>query len=195
MTPTLMRLPRPTEFDDQYFTPSDDVLKSIGYVVIAAAGPEDLLHHLYWDISMLNKKCGPIVTKDMRPNRMAEDLAKMAETSGYTEDKVSALKNVLSDLKRAIEDRNRCIHWIWDKNKKGEHRISAPQYKGEKGGELPITPEYLRSLALDFAWIETRLNSFLLTEKELTKKRDKQGALKDVYVPAPWLNDSQSPPE
>lgn len=177
---------RPADFADPYYTPPEDVLQSLGYITVVSAGIEDLIHGLFWRCAGLSDERGTIITRDMKPYRMIDDIVRLALVRKWPDKQIADLKDIFSDLKKLVEKRNQCIHWLWDKTQTNEHRIYTPAYKAERK-TISYTSEDLQALAEDLAWIEVRLDSHYLTPSALTKKRKGLGADKDLYAPAPWL--------
>ncbi|WP_214471764.1 hypothetical protein [Mesorhizobium sp. dw_380] len=185
----MLKSPRPVAFEDPNLVPTDDVLKAIGYIAVVAAGIEDCLHAMHWKYANLSEKCGQIVTGEMRPSRLTQDIIKLAQASNVHRIIVEDLKDIFHDLRELTASRNQLIHWIWDKSGNDSHVLYAPLYKPERT-ERKFTTAELDSLAQDLAWVEIRIETHLLPEGDLKKKREKLGHERDLYAPAPWLGSS-----
>lgn len=51
----------------------------IGRIAIVAASIEDIFHLLHWQFAGLSDSIGPIITADVKPNRLTEDILRIAK--------------------------------------------------------------------------------------------------------------------
>jgi hypothetical protein len=184
--PHAPKIPRPPDFLEAYLSPTPQMLNALGFVAVAAAGVEDVLHSLYWRLCGLTQAQGPIVTGNMRLDRLADDMARFAEASKMDRKQVEDLRDTFSDLKQLTTKRNQLLHGIWRKASHTAHKLASPGYRS-KVEIITWTAEEVLNLAYDLEWMEARLESHCSTRERLLKRRKALGANKDVYAPAPWL--------
>jgi hypothetical protein len=68
-----------------------EMLQALGNLAVVSAQAEELLHKIYWRHAGLNVQSGPIVTDNLNPKRLEEDITKFV---GLDKTK----KNILDDL-------------------------------------------------------------------------------------------------
>jgi hypothetical protein len=121
---------------DWYYRPPDDVLRAIGQIAVTCASIEDILHFIHWRYVDTYWAVGPILTGDMKPRRLIEDIIKIAVATEEEDERVSDLKDLFADYRELSEKRNKIMHWIWyqpeKKSRFPTHRLLPPTYKGEK---------------------------------------------------------------
>jgi hypothetical protein len=94
--------------------------------------------------------------------------------------KLKDLSDATADLKFRIQRRNEVVHWLWKRS-----GVQPPAYKSGRAN-IPYTAKEVSELANDLTWIDTRLASHAMSEKQLLQLRKEQKNA-DLYAPAPWL--------
>lgn len=178
----MSKMPRPKGFKDPLYMPPAPVLRALGRVAAVSAGIEDELHAFYWQLLGVRDEIGKIITADMRANRMAEDILKLARSSKQSPNIIDDLVDLFADFREKNQRRNQVLHWIWD-----EQGVEAPSYKSVTRIKQKYSVKDVNALADDLIWIETRLSSHTKSPAELQKLRSELGAEADLYAPAPWL--------
>jgi hypothetical protein len=121
----MSKLPRPKGFEDPNFMPSQSILKALGRVSVVSASIEEELHAIYWKMLNATDSVGKVITGDMRANRMAEDILKIAKAAKMVQAKIEDLEDLFKDFKEKNQKRNQCLHWIWESSRE----VKAPAYK------------------------------------------------------------------
>jgi hypothetical protein len=176
---------RPSKFKDPYFLPDSGTLEALGTVTVAASGVEEMLHTLYWKLAGVGDKQGAILTREMKPNRLADDIIKLAGLAKLNAKQIDDLKDIFAHHKSLSGRRNEYIHWIWIDSNKDRHKIRSPAYRGEE--ERVVSTEEVNALAADLSWLQSRLDSHCVSQEELLATRKRLGKDCDLYAPAPWL--------
>ena len=101
------------EYDGMYQRPSDEVLRAIGRIAVNCASIEDILHFIHWRYIDTLWEVAPILTGDMKPSRLMDDIIKIAVAVGEEEDRIDDLKDLFADYRELSEKRNKCMHWLW----------------------------------------------------------------------------------
>lgn len=179
---------------DVYYTPPDDVLKAIGKIAVNCASIEDILHSIHWRYLEIPFDVGPILTADLKPSRLMDDIIKIAVEFGEDEDRVQDLKALFADYRELSEQRNKCMHWLWAQpvKKSRRHRLYPPNYKRGKL-DVHFDIKELNRLADDLVWVEARMRTHALTDDEFEQERKLSGRYKHGLVPAPWLDKRPRP--
>ncbi len=190
----------------------DQVLKLLGKIAIIAASIEDLLHKIYWKYCGVDEKYGPIITDNLSPKRMSEDIIKIVKKDPSKKRIFDDLNIIMKELEALNEKRNRIIHWNWPVAGSrlpkdilvtdqapmvpSPYKITRPAYK-QKGSDFEIFDETkLNQLCDDFWWLKCRLQAHSINEnelRELRKRYSSKGGIEgvpfaDVVLPAPWLD-------
>ena len=156
-----MRLKRPRKFAEEYYgyyyKPPTEILEAIGRVAVESASVDETLYLLYWYYLDVLIDVAPIITRDMKPNRIAEDIIKVAIASGEDDDKLKDLRDVIADYRELADKRNKCMHWFWHQRKNRRHKkhpLMPPAYK--TAAPETFTVDEINNLAFDLAWVERR---------------------------------------
>lgn len=182
----MANIQRPADFVDQKHTPEPDVLAKLGKAAIVAASIDDILHAIYWMHAKLSDSMGMVITRDLKSDRLANELIKIAEAANADAAILADLKDLLQQHKTLAEFRNRLIHWIWNESIGGQIELTPPSNKATQQA-IMINLNILTTLVDDLVWLETRLETHAMSKTELMKARTKLGAKADLYAPAPWL--------
>jgi len=183
------------EFNGYWYIPPDDLMRAIGRVAVRAAAIEDLLHVIYWRYADAAFDVAPIVTRDMRPGRLAEDIIAMAVIFDEDEKIIRDLKDLFADYRAATEKRNQIIHWIRHQPKSKRWRkypLVPPVYKHKKD-PTTFRIKDIDKLADDLSWIEARMYSHSLSADDFEEQRKQFGPFARYIVPAPWLGKRYPP--
>ena len=160
-------------------------------MAVVSASIEDILHIIYWKMAGLSDAVGAVITGDARPNRLTEDIIKIARGAKVDAKIIEDLSDIFTAYRDLATKRNQCIHWTWNAPKGKRIVVEPPTYKT---GAQPVTftLKEMRTLADDLVWIETRLDVHAMSPAELqaAKSRTKNA---NIYVPTPWL-DKPPPP-
>jgi hypothetical protein len=169
-------------------THSPEILQAIGQLAIASAEFEDTCHYIYWKYARLNWATGPVITASLSPNRLTEDIIKLARQTERNKRRLEDLGHIFSAYKNVAQERNSCIHWLWAPMIGSNGYVVRPIHKGPGPGK-PFTAAQICELAYDMAWLEIRLHIHLLTHKSIKAKRVRLWpAEAEVSAPAPWLD-------
>lgn len=187
----MLKTPAPKEFYDTRQLPSQAMLAAIGRVALISASIEDFLHSIHWKYSGLTKEKGPIVTCELRPNRLAEDTLKLAKAAKARQPIIDDLTEVIEDYKASAPQRNELVHWIWEA-KGRNYAVIPPSYKS---GREPkhYSLKVVEQLGDDLLWIEARLSSHALSDAEILAERAHFQEHAEILVPAPWLDKPEPP--
>ncbi len=182
----MAKLPRPNGFEDPKHLPSKTILAEIGRLAIVSASIDDILHAIYWKFARLTDAVGAVITGDIRPGRLVDDIIKVAKAAKVDPKIVDDLKDIFADHKNLAILRNQCIHWTWNRPTGRKIVVEPPTHKT---GHTPITLTLtqIKKLADDLVWIETRLDAHAMTDEELAQRK-KEEKEPDIYVPTPWLD-------
>jgi hypothetical protein len=192
-----------------------DLLQALGQLAVVTAGIEEALHQIYWKHGGLNKHSGPIVTDNLNPKRLSEDILKFARLDPAKANVVADLEVLLAEFEALNTKRNQCLHWIWEKveaeqpdgtpifgilNYKppASYRVKRPAYKKKGAESQPYSAEDIKTLCEKCSWVARRLHAHALDEGELRRLR-RDGAMSmdgetpfstmaDIFWPAPWLD-------
>jgi len=92
---------------------SPKLLQAIGQLAVASAEFEDTCHYVYWKYARLNAISGPIITESLSPNRLSEDIIKLARQIERNKRRTEDIRNIFTLYKKVAQERNSCIHWLW----------------------------------------------------------------------------------
>jgi hypothetical protein len=92
-----------------------NLLEAIGHLAVITAQIEETLHQIYWKHAGLNQNSGPIVTDNLNPKRLSEDILKFARLDPTKVNIVADLELLLGEFETLNTTRNQCLHWIWEK--------------------------------------------------------------------------------
>lgn len=190
-----------------------EMLRALGTLAVLSAGVEEMLHQIYWHHAGLDERIGPIVTDNLNPKKLEEDIKKLVQLDHSKANILADLKILFAEFRTLNTKRNHCLHWIWDNSTNDTpfsfvldqpiaYRLKRPLYR--QSGELAqdFTVADVRNYCNQFAWLSQRLRSHTFSDEALRKKRDElinslpiNGVSQaDLFWPAPWL-DKPLPPE
>jgi hypothetical protein len=189
---------------------SPEILQGIGKLAVISSQIEQLLHQIYWKYAGLRSEIGPVVTENLNPKRLSEDIIKFARRDPNKTNELADLRALLAEFESINVKRNQCIHWIWsivgrnlDLKLSTEppkvvppYRISKPIYKQSGVDFVEFHAEELDALCNDCSWLRARLASHAIAESELRENRrhvSHQGSIDGLsfaylFWPAPWLD-------
>jgi hypothetical protein len=194
---------------------ADEMLRALGKLAVASAQAEELLHQIYWHHAGLDERSGPIVTDNLNPKRLEEDIVKLASFDSSKINILADLKILFSEFRALNTKRNQCLHWSWEaseqegganiilKSNTPAYRLRRPIYKysGAPSQDL-FTVEDVKTYCNDYGWLQFRLRSHTFSDQELRRRRNELSsvapingmAVADLSWPAPWL-DKPLPPK
>jgi hypothetical protein len=164
------------------------LLHAIGRLSVVSAEFENTCHQVYWKYARLNVSSGPIITGDLSPNRLTEDIIKHASLTERNERRIEDLKVIFRQYREVAKRRNQCVHWLWSIMVEDRALVVRPTYKGQ--GESPsFSIEEINDLAGDMVWLQRRLVMHLGSDSAIRRLRASQHAPwnPDFAFPAPWL--------
>ncbi|MCK1533158.1 MULTISPECIES: hypothetical protein [unclassified Bradyrhizobium] len=168
----MLKVKRPKNFADTNQLPREQIMQEIGRIAIVSASIEDLLHALHWEISGLNDLIGPLITSDVKPARLSQDIIKIGKAAKVKQSTIDELRDLFSDYATLAQERNKFVHWIWSWNTKTrEDRIDPPGYKHSREGKY-VSVQDVADVADDLVWVEHRLQN-LVTEFHKRRKTKK----------------------
>jgi hypothetical protein len=162
-----------------------DFLQAIGELAVVTAEIEETLHQIYWKHAGLNQDGGPIVTDNLTPKRLSEDILKFARLDPAKTNIVADLKLLLAEFEALNTARNQCLHWIWEKvetEKPPEgkppfvflnhgaapsYQVKRPAYKAKGIASKPYSQADIQALCNRCHWLSRRLASHAVDESEL----------------------------
>jgi hypothetical protein len=192
---------------------TEAMLRALGKLAVVSAQAEELLHQIYWHHAGLDERSGPIVTDNLNPKRLEEDIVKLVSLDRTKVNILADLKVLFSEFRALNTKRNQCLHWGWEVSEKEgiagvipgsetPYRLRRPIYKysGEPSQNL-FTVENVKTFCKDFSWLQFRLRSHTFSNDELRRRRNELSsappisglAIADLSWPAPWL-DQPLPP-
>lgn len=197
------------------------MLQALGNLAVVSAQAEELLHQIYWHHAGLNEQTGPIVTDNLNPKRLAEDILKLVALDKSKANIHADLKILLSEFETLNTKRNHCLHWIWEGAQEVgplpasmlapvrpvPYALKRPVYRQSGILSQEFSEEDVSSCCRQFAWLTYRLRSHTFSDEQLREKRREMAAmgeiksktevvlnLADLFWPAPWL-DKPLPPD
>jgi hypothetical protein len=177
-----------------------DMLQAIGQLAVVTAEIEQTLHQIYWRHAGLNQDSGPIVTDNLNPKRLSEDILKFARLDPAKANIVADLELLLSEFGALNTTRNQCLHWIWVKvvTEKPQgapafgilnytppptYQVKRPVYKTKGIGSKPYSPEDIQALCNRCSWVARRLHGHAIDESELRRRRQEADGFGTVISP------------
>jgi len=144
-----------------------------------------LLHQIYWKYAGLKPELGPIVTDNLNPKRLSEDILKFVSNNPTKINQLQDLKLLLTEFANINTKRNQCIHWIWSivgrnsdiklstepPQSPTPYRVSRPIYKQSGVDFVEFRPDELDVLCNDCSWLRARLASHAISETDLRENR------------------------
>ena len=188
-----------------------NLLAFLGELAIISAHMEEMLHQLYWKHAGLDDKSGPIVTDNLNPKRLSEDIKKLVALDPAKAHILEDLKILFKEFEDINTKRNHCLHWIWSAIEKTEtpkgslgepdvkyapYRVSRPAYKQAGIASQEFGVNDIEEICQNCNWLNRRLYSHTLSEGTLRNLRgsmETRAHLADIFWPAPWL-DRPLPP-
>jgi hypothetical protein len=197
-----------------------EVLQAIGNLAVVTALIEQDLHMIYWKHAGLVGEKGPIVTDNVNPKRLAEDILKFVALDPTKVRVLADLRILLKEFETLNTRRNQCLHWIWSivgrevpksftpssvpPRIMPPYRVTRPLYRrsGEDSVEFHVAD--VQKLVDDSSWLQKRLATHAMDETNLCQARHDMSKLGDIigvpgfesfadlFFPAPWLD--KSPP-
>jgi hypothetical protein len=192
-----------------------EMLSALGNLAVISAQAEELLHQIYWHHAGLNEQSGPIVTDNLNPKRLEEDIVKFVSLDKAKTNILADLKILFLEFETLNTKRNHCLHWIWQASEKEgttgvtlgstepiSYHLNRPIYRQKGESSRAFTVEDVRAYCKEFSWLQYRLRSHTFGDEQLRqKRRELDGkppldgmAIADLFWPAPWL-DKPLPPE
>ena len=168
-----------------------EMLQAIGHLAVVTAQAEELLHQIYWKHAGLNEKSGPIVTDNINPKRLMEDILKFARLKPEQAELCADLQTLFQEFENINTKRNHCLHWVWEVIESkplemgvgrlgalrvghGEtptYRVKRPAYRQTGVKSEPFTLSQIQQLCIDTSWLIQRFLAHTLTEEQLRKER------------------------
>jgi hypothetical protein len=192
---------------------NEEMLRALGNLAVVSALAEELLHQIYWQHAGLNERSGPIVTDNLNPKRLEEDIVKLVSLDNAKVNILADLKVLFLEFEALNTKRNHCLHWIWEvsaregsialePHKPIPYRLKRPVYRQKGEASQDFTVEDVKAYCKDFSGLQYRLRSHTFSAEELRQKRSEVDSapplmgvsLSDLFWPAPWL-DKPLPPE
>jgi hypothetical protein len=199
------------------------MLQALGNLAVVSAQAEELLHQIYWHHTGLNERTGPIVTDNLNPKRLAEDILKLAALDKSKANIHADLKILLTEFETLNTKRNHCLHWIWEGSqevaplpasvlfepaKPLPYALKRPVYRQSGILSQEFSEEDVATYCRHFAWLTYRLRSHTFSDEQLRERRREAAAMgefksktgevvwsmAELFWPAPWL-DKPLPPE
>jgi hypothetical protein len=170
-----------------------ELLTALGNLAVVTAEVEELLHKIYWKHAGLNEKSGPIVTDNLNPKRLMEDILKIAGLDKIKANILADLKILFAEFETLNTQRNHCLHWIWEKveqDSKGinlvpysvgpvqlppPYRVKKPVYRQSGIASESFDVNDIQSMCANCSWLSVRLRSHAMSEEELRMNRSTVG--------------------
>jgi hypothetical protein len=184
---------------------SEGMLRALGKLAVVSAYAEELLHQIYWHHAGLNEQSGPIVTDNLNPKRLEEDIVKLVSFDGTKANILEDLRILFAEFRVLNTKRNQCLHWNWEVSEKEgtaditpepdkpAYRLRRPIYKysGVPAQDL-FTIEDVKTSCKEFSWLQFRLRSHTFSDEELRRRRNELSnaapvngmAVADLFWPA-----------
>ena len=152
---------------------SPEMLQALGHLAVISAQIEQDLHLIYWKHAGLNERSGPVVTDNLNPKRLFEDILKFAAMDKNNANILSDLKILAKEFEELNTRRNHCLHWIWsiagentsdtvtlDGAKKIlPYKLLKPLYKQAATPPEELESKDIRQLCNECTWLRVRLVS------------------------------------
>jgi hypothetical protein len=176
-----------------------EMLQALGSLAVVSAQAEEMLHQIYWHHAGLDEKSGPIVTDNLNPKRLEEDVKKLVALDKRKANILADLKILLTEFEDLNTKRNHCLHWIWlgvapsspppadvpplltsslgSSIKATAYKLQRPVYrqKGVESQEFSLAD--VQGYCDSFAWLVYRLRSHTFNDDDLKKKREESAKL------------------
>jgi hypothetical protein len=176
------------------------MLQAIGHLAVITAVAEELLHRIYWKHAGLNEETGPVVTDNINPKRLMEDIIKFVELKPSETKILADLKTIFKEFGDINTKRNHCLHWIWGvvENKPDRveigmglpgyvsprtYQVTRPIYRQSGVQIQPFDVGDVQKLCQATSWLVQRFKSHALNEGELLEKRRELEKLALHYEP------------
>ena len=177
-----------------------NLLEAIGHLAVITAEIEETLHQIYWKHAGLNQNSGPIVTDNLNPKRLSEDILKFARLDHAKANIVADLELLLTEFETLNTTRNQCLHWIWEKVEGEElpqtallagmtnrhlptYQVKRPAYKTKGIGSKAYSTEDIQALCNQCNWLARRLYGHAIDEEELRRLRQESGWIGEIIRP------------
>ena len=199
------------------------MLQALGNLAVVSAQAEELLHQIYWNHAELNERTGPIVTDNLNPKRLQEDIIKLVSLDKTKVNILSDLRLLFVEFKSLNTRRNHCLHWIWTASEEARggplplisliaptqsppYQLKRPIYRQSGILKQELSIEDVMQDCRQYNWLSYRLRSHSFSDDQLRQKRQEMSAtgeviqgsdtmsLADLFWPAPWL-DKPLPPD
>jgi len=196
----------------------DELLKALGHLAVVSAQIEDSLHRIYWKHAALTTQSGPIVTDNLNPKRLAEDILKFVALDESKARVLADLKVLIGEFEVLNTKRNQCTHWMWSivgqeipQSKDASYtapppppyKVLRPIYRQRGERSVDFRVEDVEELVNNCSWLLQRLRPHGMEESDLRHVRaetDKTGEItspamtfSDLFYPAPWLDKPPNP--
>jgi hypothetical protein len=79
-------------YDIDYYRPPNTVLQAIGRIAVICASIEDMLHVIHWRYVETSWDIAPILTGDIRPSRLMDDIVRIAVAANEEPARVADLR-------------------------------------------------------------------------------------------------------
>ena len=193
-----------------------ELLQALGTLAVVSAEIEETLHMIYWKHAGLDGKSGPIITDNLNPKRLTEDILKLVALDKSKANVHADLKVLFAEFQTLNTKRNHCLHWIWEKveqetegmgfaaysvgpiKKLSPYRVKRPIYRQSGVASESFDASDVDAICQDCSWLAVRLRSHTLTDDQLREQRaavDQIGTFSspamtfaDLFWPAPWLD-------
>jgi hypothetical protein len=185
-----------------------EMLQAIGQLAVVTSEAEELLHRIYWRHAGLDEKTGPIVTDNINPKRLMEDILKLASLKSSEAKLCEDLQNIFKQFEEINTKRNHCVHWIWEVIENGPleigvgsigmlgvgygtpptYQVKRPIYRQSGITEQPFSAADIQQLCTDTIWLIQRFRSHTLSEEELRSKRRDFDDLPPLGPTIPGIN-------
>lgn len=207
---------RPTQGISWSTALQPDMLQSLGNLAVISAQIEEVLHKIYWKHASLTEQNGPVVTDNLNPKRLTEDILKFVALDGAKAHILADLQILVAEFNTLNTKRNRCLHWIWEAkyaeklvgilyqtDEPQAYQVKRPIYRQSGIHSEDFTAADMAEICNDFGWLLRRLDSHTFEEGALRAMRESTdrfgttvnsdgsvnlSGLADLFYPAPWLD-------
>jgi hypothetical protein len=196
-----------------------EMLRVLGNLAVASAHVEELLHQVYWHHAKLDERTGPIVTDNLNPKRLEEDIIKIVSLDTSRSAVLADLKIIFEEFRQLNTKRNHCLHWIWEAAaiaptdigavigavSDPAYQLKRPIYRQTGLQTQSFSINEIQECCDGFSWLAYRLRSHTFSDEDLRQKRREAAgtgtllggvnlSFADLFWPAPWL-DKRLPPD
>jgi hypothetical protein len=171
------------------------MLQGIGSVAVHAAIAEQMIHVAYWRYAGVSNGVGRLITENMRPKRLLQDLVKIARESKTTPGRAADMAAISTAYGNLAQQRNEIIHWIWESDEDSKlYRVVPPGYMTKPTDQSkPYTDAQIVGLAEGFKILGRRLRAHAMTDAQISTYRALSADHLQILVPAPWLDTLSRP--